>query len=195
MVDSDPVPIPTSELFRRHAPFVAAFLLRLGAHPDDREDLVQDVFITAHKKGGFVDDGSAKATTWLSAIALRVLSNHRRKLSRRPQKGASVGTTDSPEPEQRVLASHPGSRPDKQVDQRESILQVQAALATLSDELRAIFVMYELQSQSCIEIAKALEIPVGTVYSRLHTARKRFKAAFDRATQGELPPLHGKAGA
>jgi len=69
-------------LFRAHASFVAAFLRRLGTSGSDIDDLVQEVFLVAHRKGGF-RPGSGQPRTWLGAIALRVASMHRRTHSRR----------------------------------------------------------------------------------------------------------------
>lgn len=184
-----PKALPTALLFRDHASYVAAFLLRLGAGPEERDDLVQEVFMTAHRLGGFVDNGSAKPTTWLCSIAVRVLANHRRKLSRRPQPSRSVGTTDVGEQQVSVVPADRGNLPDQVTAQRRSVTRVQSALNSLSVELRSIFVMYELEGESCVNIAQALSIPVGTVYSRLHQARKRFRAAFEKREKQPLTPL------
>lgn len=181
-----PSALPTAQLFRNHASFVAAFLLRLGARPDERDDLVQEVFMTAHRRGGFVDDGRAKPTTWLCSIAVRVMANHRRKLSRRPQASQSVGTTDMSESQVSVVPTDQSSLPDQLTAQRRSVSRAQQAMETLNHELRSIFVMYELQGESCVDIANAMEIPVGTVYSRLHQARKQFKAAFAKTQRTPL---------
>ena len=59
----------------------------------------------------------------------------------------------------------------------EALARVQQALDTLTPEKRAVFVLYELEGQSCDAVAKALGIPVGTVYSRLHSARREFTKA------------------
>jgi len=57
---------------------------------------------------------------------------------------------------------------------------VQQALDTLTLDDRATFVLFELEGQSCDAIATAFEIPIGTTYSRLHNARKRFIEAHAR---------------
>jgi RNA polymerase sigma-70 factor (ECF subfamily) len=64
-------------LFREYATFVALFLTRLGARQHDLDDLVQEVFLVAHLRGGYVA-ASARPTTWLAEIALRILQNSRR---------------------------------------------------------------------------------------------------------------------
>src|SRR5690606_38922141 len=71
-------------LFTAHAGFVASFLHRLGSHKNDIDDLVQDVFLTALRKGGFTA-GTAKPRTWLAAIAVHLLQHRRRGLKRRSE--------------------------------------------------------------------------------------------------------------
>jgi RNA polymerase sigma-70 factor (ECF subfamily) len=65
---------------------------------------------------------------------------------------------------------------------RAALRRVQQVLDTLTLEERATFVLYEIEGLSCDAIAAAFEIPVGTVYSRLHNARKRFIEAHARLT-------------
>ena len=84
-VTSEPPPAPrvTPEaLFRAHARFVAGFAARIGCASEDIEDVVQEVFLTVHRRGGF-EPGVARATTWLAEIAIRVVSTQRRTARRR----------------------------------------------------------------------------------------------------------------
>ena len=69
--------IGAEALFRAHASFVAGFLVRLGVRPSDLDDLMQEVFVVAHRRGGF-QPGPARPTTWLARIAIRVAMAHRR---------------------------------------------------------------------------------------------------------------------
>lgn len=154
-------------LFRAHAEFISAFLHRLGVREADVDDVVQEVFMVAHRKGGYVP-GPAKPRTWLAAIAVRLAAASRRKSARRREdadEGALGLITDrSPDPAMAVELS-------------ESLDRVQRALQTLDLDHRAVFVLYEIEGTSCGDIAAALSIPVGTVYSRLHKARRRFADA------------------
>lgn len=155
--------LDAEELFRAHAQFVASFLFRLGVGASDVPDLVQEVFLVAHRRGGFVDDGRAKPSTWLGAIAVRVASGHRRK--RAPQPEAEVEVSDERTPEREVAA-------------RRALDRVDACLSALDDSHRAVFVAFELEGIPATEIAIMLEVPVGTVYSRLHHARERVRARY-----------------
>ena len=56
-------------------------------------------------------------------------------------------------------------------------------LDAMSEEKRAVFVLFELERMSCGEIAELMGVPVGTVHSRLHTARAEVRAAFEGSTE------------
>ncbi len=161
--------LDAAALYRAHAPFVARFLLRLGAAGDDVADLVQDVFLVAHRRGGFVP-GRAKPTTWLAEISFRVLSDRRRKAKRRLEDANAEAVELAP-------ATSGSVSPGQRAEARQALGRVQKALEVLSIEKRAVFVLYELEGHACDAIAAALDIPVGTVYSRLHSARREFAKA------------------
>lgn len=165
--------LDAAALFRAHAEFVGRFLLRLGAPPQDVPDLVQEVFLVAHRRGGFVPD-RAKPTTWLAEISFRVHSD-RRKKSRRKLEDANTDKVG--------LAPSQASSPSERTEKREALARVQAALETLTPQKRIVFILYELEGESCDSIAEGLQIPVGTVYSRLHSARRDFAQAHERLVE------------
>jgi RNA polymerase sigma-70 factor, ECF subfamily len=169
--DVPPERIGAGELFRAHARFVTGLLVRMGAPPTDLPDLVQDVFLTAHRRGGFVP-GAAQPTTWLAQIAINILRNARRSRQRRP---ISPG-----DPE---LAISPAADPARQAETSEALRGVAACLETLAEGDREAFVLFELEGLGAAEVAAALEVPVGTVYSRLHRARQRFLSAWKERAQ------------
>ncbi len=157
-------------LFRAHAAFVAAFVVRLGVGQEVVDDVVQDVFLMVHRLGGY-EVGAAKPTTWLAEIALRVVSTHKRSLRRR----RVVADEDALD---RAVA--PQGSPLEIVVQRAALARVQAALDTIDVDRRAVFILFELMGESCDDIARGLQIPVGTVHSRLFAARRSFQKAHDR---------------
>jgi len=154
-------------LFRAHASFAAGFLRRLGVEAAELDDAVQEVFLIAHRRGGFVVE-AAQPTTWLAEIALRVASGLRR--SRRRRDGTAAA---APAPES-------GATPFEALAAAESLARVQQALDTLSLEHRAVFILFEIEGASCESIAAGMGIPLGTVYSRLHAARRGFQDAHAR---------------
>ncbi len=172
-VTSEPQPAPrvTPEaLFRAHARFVASFVTRLGCAREDVEDAVQEVFLTVHRRGGF-EPGAARPTTWLAEIAIRVVSTQRRSARRRR------ATADE---EAVAVAASPDASPLEAAEQRAALERVDRALASLDVERRALFVLFELEGESCESIAEGFGVPVGTVHSRLHAARKAFALAYAR---------------
>jgi len=162
-------------LFRQHGSFVANFLARLGVARSELDDVVQDVFMIAHRRGGF-RPGAAKPTTWLADIAMKVNANRRR--SQRRAKVRADGEVVERARDERA------SQADI-VEHRQSVDRVQRALESLDEERRAVFVLFEMEGESCEDIAAGLGIPVGTVYSRLHHARKKFRKAHNRLSAAD----------
>ena len=167
--------IDAGALFSQHGAFVANFLARLGVNRSDLDDVVQDVFMIAHRRGGF-RPGLAKPTTWLADIAMKVNANRRRS-QRRARVRADGEVVER--------ASDNAASPAEIVEHRQSIDRVQLALASLDDDRRAVFVLFEMQGESCESIAAGMGIPVGTVYSRLHHARKKFRKAHARLSAAD----------
>jgi len=183
-VDSAAEVVGVEALFRAHARFVANFVVRMGVAPDEVDDVIQDVFLTAHRKGGYVS-GPARPTTWLAEIALRVVLTHKRSSRRRrvtPDHAALVAAVSSAE------------QPDETLEHRDALSRVERALDTIAVDRRAVFVLFEIEGESCEAIAGGLGIPIGTVYSRLHAARREFQRAFDRVSNARPRlPKNGKA--
>jgi len=161
--------VSVTELFRAHAPFIAKFLARLGVPPGDVDDLVQEVFLVVHRRGFVL--GDAKPTTYLASIAHRVASTARRTRARRRLSDAD-GALDA------IVSDDPD--PHARADVNQSLGRVGRALDALDFEKRSVFVLFEIEGLSCQEVADALEVPIGTVYSRLSAARAAFKRAYER---------------
>ena len=172
-----PVPIGAEELFRRHAPFVAAFARRMGL-AGDIDDVVQETFLVAHRHGGY-RPGPATPKSWLASIAMRVGTTRRRSSRRRRERERAAGD---------LVAPSDHGDPARAAERRAMVERVQAALSTLGEDKRAVFVLYELEGESCTAIAASMDLPTGTVYSRLHHARK----AFIKAMNELLPQDGGK---
>jgi RNA polymerase sigma-70 factor (ECF subfamily) len=173
--DAHVQPISAESLFREQARFVASFVRHMGVDESDLDDVLQDVFVLAHRKGGYLP-GAAGPRTWLASLAIRVVIARRRARARRPQ---ATEVTENFADEARG--------PADLLEARRSLQRVQAALEHLSLEHRAAFILYEIEGESCESIAAMWEVPVGTVYSRLHHARKRFLEVYSRgATRGDM---------
>lgn len=165
------------------ADFVFRSLQRLGVRPADLEDVFQEVFLVVHKRL-HTYDGSSALTTWLFGVCLRVAAAHRRRAWFRRE----VPTEDAVD-----LREAPASeRPDEALAARQAKAIVRRVLDRMDIDKRAVFVMFELDEVPSEEIATILGVPVGTVWSRLHTARKQFEKLLgrDRAQRDGAPRLH-----
>ena len=157
-----------AELFGFYAPRLKSYLLRLGAGDAEAEELVQEVMITVWQKAGQYDRSRASVSTWVFRIARNRRIDAQRRL-RRPELAAEDPMLRPPELEQ----------PDDLLlrDQLEGI--VRAELVKLPKDqlllLRAAF--YDGLSHS--EIARAFNLPLGTVKSRIRLAFLRLRGRLD----------------
>lgn len=161
-----------------HADFVWTTLQRFGVRDADLEDALQEVFVVVHRR---LDswDRTSKITTWLFGVAMRVAAAFRRKAHVRRERA----TEDAGE-----LEIDHGLSPEEAAARIEARATLESILDTLDLERRAVFVMFEVEEMSCEEIAATIGVPVGTVYSRLHKARKEFAAAVEkRRKEGAAP--------
>jgi RNA polymerase sigma-70 factor, ECF subfamily len=158
-----------SSLFAEHADFVWLTLQRLGVRDGDVEDVLQEVFVVVHRRLHTFND-SARITTWLFGICLRVAAQYRRRAYFRRER-ATAEPPDRP--------SEDGS-PEEAAAMVEAQERLGAVLDEMELEERALFVMFEIDEVPCDRIAEILGVPVGTVYSRLHAAKKSFQKALAR---------------
>ena len=161
--------LDSAELFRRYGRFVASFLLRLGVPRGDLDDLMQEVFLVAHRNGGYTP-GPAKPTTYLANIAFKATVSDRRKRKTRGFVRPNGEVVD------RASTAERGT-PEHRLEQAQQLRQLQRALAALDDDKRAVFVLAEIEGETVVSIAAAMGIPVDTAYSRLRAARKIFRKA------------------
>lgn len=165
--------IPTwEEVARDHGRFLYSVAFRLAGNDYDAQDLVQEALIKVRKGLERYEPGSLEG--WLARIVTNVFLDDVRRRKRR-QTGA---LPDDPE---RVLPPSPGA----DLVSTELSMPVQAALASLPPEFRVPVVLCDVADQSYEQIAMTLEIPVGTVRSRIHRGRRLLRAALAGPGVGE----------
>jgi len=156
------------DVYEQHADFVWRTLQHLGVRDADLEDLGQEVFVTVHRRLSTFD-GRSKLTTWLFGICLNLVLRHRRRAYFRFE----LSHAEPPE----CVDPH---TPEGRYAGEEARARLEQLLDKLSPERRATFLLFEVEGASCEEIAELTGVPVGTVYSRLHLARKQVAGAAAR---------------
>ncbi len=146
------------EVFGRMRGQVFALCCNLIGDWAEAEDAVQEVFVAAHD-GLPRFRGDSRLSTWIYRIAIRVASQHRARMGRRRAEQLSVEPASSPDPD-----------PVESRELREGLLE---AMSALSIEQRVVLTLFSLEGLEHAEIARVLGVPIGTVWSRLHSARKR----------------------
>ncbi len=142
-------------------------LARLIGSADDAMDIAQDAFVQAYTK---IDTFQGKAAfyTWLYRIAFNLAMSHVRR--RRP-----LTVLDGDETTRTIEPVATTDSPTDCLESAERVAAVQAAINALADEHRQVVVLRELEGCDYEQIAEILEIPVGTVRSRLFRARAQLK--------------------
>lgn len=145
-------------------------LVRVLGSPDDASEVLQDAFVQAYTKLESFR-GSSQFYTWMYRVALNMACSYRRRNKRRydEQSVEQIRELSGAEP---VEQSLPPEQLAIRVEQAEL---VQAALLEISEEHRQILVLREMEDCSYEAIAEILDLPVGTVRSRLFRARLQLK--------------------
>lgn len=158
-------------LVRKYQDRLCTSLLHVCGSHDEAEDVAQDAFVQAYLKLSTFAGGSA-FYTWLYRIAINAAISRRR----RRREELSVEHT------REVLGLEPeddAEQAEERLMREERAGQVQRALNSLTEEHRLILVLREIDGCDYDAIARVLDLPVGTVRSRLHRARLQLKEQLD----------------
>ncbi len=172
--------------YNDHADFVWRCLRRMGLAHDDAKDALHDVFLVVHRRLSSYDSSRSCQRAWLLGIAVNVVRAERRRHRPIPVEGLeSVAAAEGTDHGATGEASRRSSQANGDVQQRGLAVALTRALESLDPERRVVFSMFELEGMGCTEIATELSIPVGTVYSRLHSARSQLQAALVEYRQND----------
>ena len=156
------------ELYDRYHQPIRGFLARATSDAEDVDDLVHATFLAAAQSAARYD-GRPSCRPWLVGIAAQLLRRRYQAFGRRLAALSSLFGARSPAVDPRPLLQARGD--------------VERALARISDLKRVTFLMAEGEGLSCQEIAAALQIPIGTVWTRLHAARRELRQALDEGQE------------
>lgn len=158
------------DLVERYQDRLFNTLVRVLGSTDDASEVLQDAFVQAYTKLETFR-GSSQFYTWMYRVALNLACSHRRKNKRRREEKSveQIRELSGAEPVDHSLL------PEQTALRLEQAELVQAALLEISDEHRDILVLREMEDCSYETIAEILNLPVGTVRSRLFRARLQLK--------------------
>lgn len=160
----DASPARLRELVDTNFDFIWRSLRRLGISPADADDGAQRVFVVASRRLAEIEPGRERS--FLFGTACRVAREIRRSAARRPE--AALEDVD---------VADPAPDPEEFADRKRTRALLDVVLDSLPLESRTVFVLFELEEMSAPEIALLLDVPPGTVASRLRRARELFRAA------------------
>ena len=174
LVHSAPVPhgprCACLEAFEQELDYIFATLQRLGAFPQEIEDLVQEVFVVLHRRWDEIDSDRS-LRPYLFGIAYRILCAHHRRQAR-----------EIPFPDLEVLDR--ATSPEGTLQRKQGIALLSAALEELPLARRAVVIMHDLDEIPIADIARSLSITRFGAYARLRKGRRELAAAIRRRSRG-----------
>lgn len=160
------------ELYDRHQHAVRRFVSRATGDAEDVDDLVHKTFLTAAKCAARFD-GRDDCRPWLMGIAVRLLQQRRRASTRLLV----------------IVAALRNTRPTAHDARPQLVVRsdLARALGRLSEPKRVALLLTEVEGLSCPEVAELLGVPVGTVWTRLHAARRELRELLGANPGGQQP--------
>ena len=168
-----------------------AFAVAVGVvkNKDDAQDVVQEAFVKVHKNIGKFQ-GTSSFYTWLYRIVMNVSIDHVRRTSRRKNLDFDervVHEKSEVAGDGALLPNVANANPGRAALRRELGGAIAAALAELPEHHRQVIVLREIEGMSYEQMADALDVPKGTIMSRLFHARKKMQAELAPYLSGEDP--------
>ena len=158
------------DLVVHYHPLAYSMAYKVLGDPQDAEEVVQDAFVKIHRAlSGFRGESSCK--TWISRIVLRLSLNRRRDLSRSSWHRLGLHGHQNPDHVQPPTIAE--QTPEAECIAQQTHQRIRELVDELPEPLRQVVVLNSFEDLSYEEIAQILEIPLGTVGSRLHSARKK----------------------
>jgi RNA polymerase sigma-70 factor (ECF subfamily) len=166
-------------LVRRYQDRLYNTVFRLVGNAEDAQDVVQEAFLNAYQSlGGF--KGDSLFFTWLYRIAVNAAISFKRKrrvvIPIDAARGVVSGVPRGVEPPDPSELSRPGHA----LEQEEQERRIQRALSRLSPEHRAVLILKDMEGQKYETMAEILQVPIGTIRSRLHRARLELRELLEK---------------
>lgn len=165
-----------SQIVNRYKDRLVNFLYRYTGSIDEAEDIAQDSFLRLYRlKHTYKDVG--KFSSWFYTIAINQAKSHKRDKARRH--AYSMNQTFGEDGKEIEYASD-DRQPDEELIAKDDAYMVQKAINLLDEKHREIILLRDIQDMEYEEIATVLQIPVGTVKSRINRARESLKVILEK---------------
>lgn len=171
------------ELVERHYKRIYRFAFQILGNREDAADATQETFVKAFEQIGNFRIASSFAT-WLYRIAVNTCRDMMRR--NRPIAFSQISFENNHSDFEMTILTEPN--PDEILAEREKAELVWMALNSLPEEARQILVLCDMQGFSYAEVASILNLPEGTVKSRLHRARNAFKEVWKSLNREQIEP-------
>jgi RNA polymerase sigma-70 factor (ECF subfamily) len=162
-------------LLRRYDERLFNTVFRLMGNKEDAEDVVQETLVNAYQSLASFK-GDSQFFTWLYRIAYNTAISHKRK----PKGAVSLDAGRNGEAGFEPLDGSEYNQPGSAMARAEDVRRIERALHQLSPEHRVVLVLKEIEGQKYETIAEILQVPVGTVRSRLHRARLELREILEK---------------
>lgn len=156
------------EIFGYYAPRVKSYLMRLGSDDAAAEEIAQDVMVTVWRKANLFDRSQASVSTWI----FRIARNRRIDVFRRTKKPPL-------DPEEPLVLPAAAPAPEAGVEALDLEAQVRGAMSGLPEEQLQMIQLAFYEGLTHREISEKLNLPLGTVKSRIRLAFQRMKGRLD----------------
>ena len=166
---------PFERVLRPHMDALRRLALRLTGSPADADDLIQDLLSHLYPRAGTVV-ALEQPRPWLTRVLYRLFVDGWRR------RRADPVVDDESEPDER--AGDVLDTPDAMFERQLTAQHLQAALDGLRPFHRELLILHDVEGYTLPEVAETMEVPVGTLKSRLHRARERLRLALMTATDG-----------
>jgi RNA polymerase sigma-70 factor (ECF subfamily) len=165
-----------AQLYRHFAPRLKSYLMRGGASDSLAEDVAQEAMATAWRKAALFDPAKANVSTWLFTIARNLRIDRIRRESR-----------PEPDPNDPAFVPEPLPSPDRVITAQQNADIIQHALADLPDAQREAVMLSFFEEASHAAIAERLQVPLGTVKSRIRLGLRSLGQRVNRESYGVDP--------
>lgn len=164
-------------LYRKYETLLYSYAYKMTSHHEWAEEVVQDVFMKVWQKKGAYDEKRGKLSTWLISMTRNaVIDLYRRK---------KLDTFEYDERDDLdKAANHFNSSVEQEVEKHEDQQLIHTAMQSLNDEQTKIITLFYFKAYSQTQIAKALDLPLGTVKSRIRLALRHLRNNIDRVKKG-----------